>query len=156
MSYEFSVTEIVWAKIRGYPWWPAFVKSIHPDPKENKFKVYFIGDNTHATLPHSKITNFQKSYKDHSKTKKSKLLDSIKKAKEMVELQHQKESKDSSINKKKEIDLESNNETTSKFKEKNQLRKVTAKDLANPIYSFNKPSISNLNIKKCNLVNYLT
>jgi hypothetical protein len=26
MSENFIIGEIVWAKIRGYPWWPAVVK----------------------------------------------------------------------------------------------------------------------------------
>jgi hypothetical protein len=91
MSFEFSLNEIVWAKIRGHPWWPAIIKSVIPDSKENKFKIDFIGDNSHATLPVSKLANFQKYLREKSKTKKSKLIDSIKKAKEMYESRRDKD-----------------------------------------------------------------
>ena len=75
---NFIVGEIVWAKIRGYPWWPAVVNrnitsdvfqitGIVDENKEKKYICGFIGDNTHSVLP------------------KPKLLDSIRIAKDMLE-----------------------------------------------------------------------
>lgn len=46
MEYEDS--EVLWAKIRGYPWWPAYVLEVHTsDQLENyEYTVVFFGDNT--------------------------------------------------------------------------------------------------------------
>jgi hypothetical protein len=84
MEY-FTVDEIIWAKIRGYPWWPAMIKGIEEDNKEIKYRVSFIGDNTHATLPKRNLSKFEKEYKINSNTKKKNLLDSIKIAKELYD-----------------------------------------------------------------------
>ena len=84
MEY-FTVDEIIWAKIGGYPWWPAMIKGIEEDNKEIKYRVSFIGDNTHATLPKRNLNKFEKEYKIHSNTKKKNLLDSIKIAKELYD-----------------------------------------------------------------------
>lgn len=102
---NFAVGEIVWAKIRGYPWWPAMVSKkqlsyiylkkkyislfkitgIVDDNKEKKFVVGFIGDNTHSVLQKKNLNKFQKEYKNFANTKKRTLLDSIRLAKEMIE-----------------------------------------------------------------------
>jgi hypothetical protein len=50
--------DIVWAKVRGYSWWPANVGEVHY-PKtdvggkpcyEVKYKIFFVGDNTNCVL----------------------------------------------------------------------------------------------------------
>lgn len=38
----FKEGQIVWAKIKGYPWWPAVIGSISPDDPE--ICVNFLGD----------------------------------------------------------------------------------------------------------------
>jgi hypothetical protein len=41
---QFSQEEVVWAKITGYPWWPALVTDA---PSEGGvFRVDFFADNT--------------------------------------------------------------------------------------------------------------
>ena len=52
---------------------------------DNKFYVKFIGDNTHALLPESKIKPFMKDYNKLSNTKMKKLSASIKQAKEIID-----------------------------------------------------------------------
>lgn len=42
---NFQIDEIVWAKVRGYPWWPGIIVSINKDIKE-LYTINFIGDNT--------------------------------------------------------------------------------------------------------------
>ena len=37
MDY-FTVDEIVWGKIKGYPWWPAKITEIEEDNKEKKYR----------------------------------------------------------------------------------------------------------------------
>lgn len=56
---NYSVTEVVWAKIRGYPWWPAIISNVQDDdPDDVQFKVNFFGDSTHSFLDESKIAKF--------------------------------------------------------------------------------------------------
>lgn len=42
-NYEFKLTEVVFAKVRGYPDWPARITSKIND---NRYGVIFFGDNT--------------------------------------------------------------------------------------------------------------
>lgn len=52
---------------------------------ENKFYVKFIGDNSHALLPETKIKQFMKDYSKLSNTKMKKLIASIKLAEEIID-----------------------------------------------------------------------
>ena len=80
---NFIIGEIVWGKIKGYNWWPAIIKEIEEDNKENKYKVSFIGNNRNGNLKKRNICKFEKEYKIHSNTKKKDLLESIKIANDM-------------------------------------------------------------------------
>lgn len=48
----FAIKEIIWAKVKGYPWWPAEVKQLIsqiaklPTSDNNVFKVVFIAEDT--------------------------------------------------------------------------------------------------------------
>ena len=42
---QFELREIVWAKITGYPWWPARVTQM-PTGKTVHYRVDFFSDNT--------------------------------------------------------------------------------------------------------------
>lgn len=85
MSESFSVGEIVWAKVRGYPFWPGIIKGIEECSKEKKYSINFIGDSTHATIPKKCLNKFDKHYSIHSKCKQKKLEEAIKKAMELFE-----------------------------------------------------------------------
>jgi hypothetical protein len=80
---NFNVGEVVWAKIRGYPWWPGYIRGIEDDNKEKKFVVQFIGDNTFSNIPKKQLGKFEKEYEIHSNTKKKDLKESIKIALDM-------------------------------------------------------------------------
>jgi len=44
----FKKGDVVWAKVRGYSWWPAKISEVQrASERERKYKVDFIGDNTH-------------------------------------------------------------------------------------------------------------
>lgn len=68
---------IVWAKVKGYPWWPAVVGK---NQDSNGVMVRFIGDNTHATLTDDKIAHFEEKFGQYSRTKDRKLNECIKSA----------------------------------------------------------------------------
>jgi hypothetical protein len=88
---SFHVGDIIWAKIRGYAWWPAKVKfiinqisRIEVVKPETKFSVRFIGDDSHAVLPEQKIKPFLKEFSKLSNTKMKRLQVSIQMAKDML------------------------------------------------------------------------
>ena len=82
-NISFNVGEIIWAKIRGYPWWPAIITGTDDDIREKKYAVSFIGDNTHSSLAKKCLEKFEKGLQLYSNTKKKNLSDSIEKAKEI-------------------------------------------------------------------------
>ena len=84
--------DIVWAKVKGFPWWPGEVKRItqstlgnNNNEKEKQVTINFIGHNSHVKLPLSKVENFENKYDQYSKTRKKMLIKSIEKAKRMVQ-----------------------------------------------------------------------
>ena len=85
---EFKRGDIVWAQVRGYSWWPAKVGEVIRDrndiKKDRKYRVDFIGDNTHQTLPSDKVVDFVENFFRLSETKKRDLLDSIDLAKRQL------------------------------------------------------------------------
>lgn len=96
MDKSFKKGEVVWAKVRGYSWWPGIVKKISlkiskaeikknlGNFKEVRILVKFIGDNSHSVLPLDKIEKFEKKFSEFSKTKKKTLLNSIKLARKFI------------------------------------------------------------------------
>ncbi|CDW91131.1 pwwp domain containing protein [Stylonychia lemnae] len=81
----FKRNDIVWAKVRGYSWWPAKIgEVIKLNDKERKYRVDFIGDNTHQILPQDKIEDFINKFTEHSKIKKKDLLDAIEQARKKL------------------------------------------------------------------------
>ena len=76
---EFRKGDIVWAKVKGYSWWPAKIREVIGDAakkqaRERKYIVDFIGDCTYQTLPEKQIVDFALHYPKLSRTKQSKLL----------------------------------------------------------------------------------
>ena len=90
---EYKEKDIVWAKIKGNPWWPSLIsqisyKSLTTLGKTNKEKVYtieLIGEKNSAKVSSEKIEPFIKNYDKHANTKNSTLLKSIETAKKMCE-----------------------------------------------------------------------
>jgi len=82
-NISFNVGEIIWAKIRGYPWWPAIITGTDDDIREKKYAVSFIGDNTHSSLAKKCLEKFEKGLQLYSNTKKKNLSESIERAKEI-------------------------------------------------------------------------
>jgi len=84
----YAKNQIVWAKVKGYPWWPAIVAKSNQGRGgtiEDEVLVNFVGENSHATLRMDKIADFEEEYEMHSNTKSKKLIDSIKIAKRITD-----------------------------------------------------------------------
>ena len=45
LKYKYRKLEVVWAKIAGYPWWPATI-TCTPSKSNSFYKVDFIGDRS--------------------------------------------------------------------------------------------------------------
>ena len=71
--------EIVWAKMRGYTWWPARLISTIKREAINKtlVRVDFLDDNTHALLAIDKVIQYKEGKESFRKTKIKRLLRAI-------------------------------------------------------------------------------
>ena len=87
----FQKGDIVWAKVKGFSWWPGQIQyQIHhhrrnseSNLKEKIYRVNFIGHSSHCDVPISNIIKFEKKLDEFSKTKKNSLIKSIEKAKNL-------------------------------------------------------------------------
>ena len=136
-NISFNVGEIIWAKIRGYPWWPAIITGAEDDNREKKYTVSFIGDHTHSSLAKKCLEKFEKGLKLYSNTKKKNLLDVIERAKEIYY--------NKNGIKEKEIKKMIKKEMKSKEKEKELQQNKTTNNNSNISKSKN---IDMINIKK--------
>lgn len=76
MSKSFEKDEIVWAKISGYPFWPAYIQSILGS---NQYEVVFFGDFSRAHLQDSKIKRFTE-HSERSDKKNKRLQNALRMA----------------------------------------------------------------------------
>jgi hypothetical protein len=67
MSTAFEKDEIVWAKISGYPFWPAYIQNMLGP---NQYEVVFFGDFSRAHLQENKIKRFDEHNKRSDKKNK--------------------------------------------------------------------------------------
>ena len=83
---EYKEKDIVWAKVKGYPWWPSIInhisfRNIQSNGENIKDKIYsieLIGEkNNNSKVSKEKIEPFNKNYAQHINTKNPLLLKSI-------------------------------------------------------------------------------
>ena len=75
----FKVNDVVWGKLKGFPWWPAVImKFVHND---SVVLIKFIGDLTTAVISVSRLLSFGEHYARFSATKHKQLLRAIAEAK---------------------------------------------------------------------------
>jgi len=80
---NFKESQLVWAKVKGYPWWPAIVLKVVSGGSMNNsgsVLVNFIGDNSHATVHEHKVADFNESFTQFCNGKNKKLQEAIKAA----------------------------------------------------------------------------
>ena len=166
MSEEnFVEEEIVWAKLRGYPWWPAILLSIKKDMNkgEEKYRVAFLGNLMQATLKKIYLSKFNKNYKLYSKTRNKDLIEIIKNAKEINSTEDEEKNKKikeiiSRIKNKgqeKNININDTSSETSKTTDKPKLE--NGKNIIKRKVKKNEDKIENeLIYKICNYLRHLT
>lgn len=63
VKVEFKINEIVWAKIKGYPAWPARIKSFAP---HNRAVVVWFNDYRTTKLFRTQLFKFLKFFERHA------------------------------------------------------------------------------------------
>ena len=104
--------DIVWAKIKGYPWWPGTIRNIFCYQTQNSYKgiskrkkyiIDFIGNKSHGEVNKNDIKLFKPNYEEHCKIKNPALIKSIELANKLylektnhknIEIEEKKEDKD--------------------------------------------------------------
>jgi hypothetical protein len=81
MSRSFEKDEIVWAKISGYPFWPAYVQAILGS---NTYEVVFFGDFSRAHLQENKLKRFEE-HSERSDKKNKRLQNALRMAQRVVQ-----------------------------------------------------------------------
>ena len=142
---EYKEKDIVWAKVKGYPWWPSIITHIsfrnnqanEENIKEKIYTIEFIGEKNNAKVTKEKIESFNKNYELHTNTKNPLLIKSIELAKKNIEKKQNskiiflKENTQDNINKKeKDINKENNpNLPTKKSQESSEEKSKSEKEI---------------------------
>ena len=167
MSEEkFKEKEIVWAKLRGYPWRPAILLSIKKDEStlEEKYRVFFIGNNIQATLKKIYITKIESNYKQFSNSKSKDLIDIVEKAKEINDSEESEKSKKikeillkaKSKEKENKANINDSSSETSKTKEKSKVDGGKDSNNKKKLKKIEDKIENDLIYKICNYLRHLT
>ena len=141
---EYKEKDIVWAKVKGYPWWPSIITHISfknnqtngENIKEKIYSIEFIGEKNNAKVSKEKIESFNKNYEQHTNTKNPLLIKSIELAKKYIEKKQNtkilflKENTQENVNEKeKDINKENNqNMPTKKSHESSEEKSKSEKE----------------------------
>ena len=60
-GYLFDIEDIVWARVKGFPWWPSIIADVR---KNATYLLNFIGHNSHAYLTEDKLKFFDPNNSD--------------------------------------------------------------------------------------------
>ena len=145
-NVSFNVGEVIWAKIRGYPYWPAMITGTEDDNREKKYAISFIGDNTHASLAKKCLEKFEKGLQLYSNTKKKNLSESIEKAKEIY--YNKNGNKEREIKSMIKKNLKYKEKEKEREKEKEKEKEIKLLNQNNNINKEKNNEIQNINKKK--------
>ena len=124
---DYKEKDLVWVKLKGYPWWPSQISQISSKPittlgKNTKEKIYtieLIGEKNTLKVSSERLEPFNKNYDKHINTKNTSLLKSIELAKKIYEKNFKKEKENEEQNKNNNDNKDNiNNDNTSKFLQK--------------------------------------
>ena len=124
---DYREKDLVWVKLKGYPWWPSQISQISSKPittlgKNTKEKIYtieLIGEKNTLKVSSERLEPFNKNYDKHINTKNTSLLKSIELAKKIYEKNSKKEKENEEQNKNNNDNKDNiNNDNTSKFLQK--------------------------------------
>lgn len=59
---EFKEKELCWAKMKGYPWWPAMINQIIYKNQRFSYEVIYLGDKEKSFLSHNYIKKWKDNY----------------------------------------------------------------------------------------------
>lgn len=65
-TLEFKEGDVIWAKNRGFPNWPARIESIYGE-KRQLYRIYWFNDYRVSKVFKSQITNFCKNFDENSR-----------------------------------------------------------------------------------------
>ena len=129
---DYKEKDIVWAKIKGYLWWPSLISQISfkqqttlgKTSKEKIYSIELIGEKTNMKVSSEKIEPFIKNFDKHANTKNSSLLKSIELAKKICEKKNKKEKdteEKNKIDKDNKDNKDTNDNKTTKFLQKKRI-----------------------------------
>ena len=61
-STDFKTKELCWAKIKGFPWWPALIREIKYSNKEKYYNIGYICESKGSDLPETSLKKWQENY----------------------------------------------------------------------------------------------
>ena len=59
---EFKIKELCWAKIKGFPWWPALIREIKNSNNEKYYNIGYICESKGSDLDGSKLKKWKENY----------------------------------------------------------------------------------------------
>ena len=59
---EFKIKELCWAKIKGFPWWPALIREIKYSNNEKYYNIGYICESKGSDLDTSKLKKWKENY----------------------------------------------------------------------------------------------
>ncbi|OMJ89028.1 hypothetical protein SteCoe_8846 [Stentor coeruleus] len=88
MESDFQDRELVWAKMKGFPWWPGIITDNKiSQSNEVQYRIDFIGENSHIWTNQASIRKYSNTPSDIYKTTNKKLQKCI----EIAEKVHSRE-----------------------------------------------------------------
>ena len=143
-NIEYKENDIVWVKVKGYPWWPSIIKHISfrniqsydHNIKEKIYTIELIGEKINTKVSKDKIESFKKNYDQHINTKNISLLRSIETANKIYDKKNNskivylKENAQDKNNRKEKdlININSQNVSSKKFIEINEGKIICEKE----------------------------